>query len=71
MVLSINLYLSLASSIVYLWFEAFPIFFQGFRGFSVIELGLTYFSIVVGGILGAFFYIPVSQKTFTNNMLAN
>lgn len=71
MVLSINLYLSLAYSIVYLWFEAFPIFFQGFRGFSVIELGFTYFSIVVGGLLGAFLYIPVSQKTFTNNMLAN
>lgn len=37
----------------------------------MIEVGLNYFSIVVGGILGAFFYIPVSQKTFTDNMLAN
>lgn len=71
MVLSINLYLSLAYSIVYLWFEAFPIFFQDMRGFSKIELGFTYLSTVVGGILGAFLYIPISQRTFTSKMLAN
>ncbi|KAK6197540.1 multidrug resistance [Scheffersomyces amazonensis] len=64
-VLLINIYIALVYSIMYLWFEAFPIVFYEIHHFTLIEMGLTYMSIVIGIGLAASIYIPVIYRIFT------
>ncbi|RLV88038.1 Multidrug resistance protein 1 [Meyerozyma sp. JA9] len=68
-VLSIDLYISLVYSIMYLWFEAFPIVFVETYGFTLVELGVSYVSVMIGVLVGAVFYISVIYQTFTKKFL--
>lgn len=70
-VLLINLYIGMVYSIMYLWFEAFPIVFLEVKGFTVIEMGVAYLCILVGILVAAAFYIPWIYSKFTKKMLKN
>ena len=70
-VLLINIYIALVYSIMYLWFEAFPIVFVEVHHFTLVEMGVTYVSIMVGVIVGALIYVPIIYKKFTKVMLAD
>lgn len=69
-VLMINIYISLIYSIMYLWFEAFPIVFYEVHHFTLVEMGAAYLSIIVGIVIAALIYMPVIYKTFTKKLLA-
>ncbi|KAG7666332.1 MDR1 [[Candida] subhashii] len=68
-ILMINIYLALVYSIFYLFFEVYPIFFVGARHFTLIELGCTYFSTVIGIGISAVIYIKIIRKIFTQRIL--
>lgn len=68
-VLFINIYIGLVYSIMYLWFEAFPIVFYEYHHFTLIEMGVTYCAVMIGIMIGASFYIPVVYKRFTTKLL--
>lgn len=68
-VLLINVYIALVYSIMYLWFEAFPIVFYNTYHFTLVTMGVAYVSLMVGIVLGALFYIVVIRKMFTIPML--
>lgn len=61
----INLYIALMYAIMYLWFEAFPIVFVETHGFTMVETGVGYVSIMVGVFLGSAGYLPAIYKAFT------
>lgn len=50
-VLAFNMYIGLIYAILYLWFESFPIVFQGMYGFTTGTLGLAYIGLLVGALL--------------------
>lgn len=68
-VLIINLFIGLVYSIMYIWFEAFPIVFIEIHHFTLIELGVSYVSIMIGILIGASFYIPIIYNKFTKKLL--
>ncbi|KAK6463716.1 multidrug resistance [Scheffersomyces coipomensis] len=68
-VLLINAYITLVYSIMYLWFEAFPIVFFDIHHFTLIEMGATYLCIVIGIGIAACIYIPVVLRIYTKPML--
>ena len=68
-VLLINVYIALIYSILYLWFEAFPIVFLGTYHFNLIELGVSYVGVMIGILIGACFYIPIIYRQFTKKLL--
>ena len=68
-VLLINIYIAMVYSILYLFFEVFPIYFVGVKHFTLVELGTTYMSIVIGIVIAAFIYIPVIRQKFTKPIL--
>lgn len=70
-VLLINVYIGLVYSVMYLWFEAFPIVFVEVKGFTLIEMGVAYMCILVGILVAASIYIPVVHQTFTKKLLNN
>ncbi|GBL47849.1 hypothetical_protein [Candidozyma auris] len=70
-VLLINIYIGLVYSVMYLWFEAFPIVFVQVKGFTLIEMGVAYMCILVGILIAAAFYIPTIYHQFTKKMLSN
>lgn len=55
-VLLVDIYIALVYSIIYLWFEAFPIVFVQTFHFPLITAGATFISIIIGVLLGALFY---------------
>ncbi|CAH6720090.1 fluconazole resistance protein 1 [[Candida] jaroonii] len=63
-VLLINLYIALIYSIMYLWFEAFPIAYVVTYHFSLIASGTTYLSTAVGVLFGAVIYSFYIYKKF-------
>lgn len=67
-VLLINVYLGLIYSILYLWFEAFPIVFLEIHHFTLVELGVTYCSIMIGIMIGGLFYIPHILNRYTRKV---
>ena len=69
-VLLINVYIALIYSIMYLWFEAFPIVLVGTYHFNLIEMGVSYVGIMVGILIGACFYIPIIYKIFTKKLIS-
>lgn len=69
-VLAIDVYIALVYTILYLWFEAFPIVFIETHHFSLIPFGTTYVSVMVGILIGAGLYIYYLNKTFTKKILA-
>lgn len=70
-VLLINVYIGLIYSVMYLWFEAFPIVFVEVKGFTLIEMGVAYMCILVGILIAAALYIPVVHQKFTKKLLNN
>lgn len=68
-VLSINLYIALVYSIMYLWFEAFPIVFIETYNFTLVELGVSYTSVMIGIIISAALYIVIIYRQFTKKFL--
>lgn len=70
-VLLINLFIALVYSVLYLWFEAFPIVFLEAKHFTLVELGVSYVSIMLGIIIACAIYIPVVIHIFTKRVLKN
>lgn len=64
-VLAINIYIALVYSIMYLWFEAFPIVFIEVFHFALIPYGAAFTSVIFGVLLGAVVYIYYIFKTYT------
>ena len=56
-VMTTCLYLSLIYAIFYLFFEAYPLIFQGIYHFSIGETGLTFLAIGVGSISACFIFV--------------
>lgn len=54
MVFLLNLYIALVYGLLYIWFESFPIVFEGIYKFNLGEEGLAF----VGILVGAFVVIP-------------
>ncbi|CAD1813669.1 Multidrug resistance protein 1 [Candida parapsilosis] len=69
-VLLIGIYIALVYSILYLFFEAVPIVFQETKHFTLVEMGVTYLSVVIGIFIGGAIYIPYVYKVFTKPLLA-
>lgn len=69
-VLAINLYIALVYSILYLWFEAFPLVYIQIYQFATIPSGVSFLSVIVGVLLAAFFYLVYLDKTYTRKVLA-
>lgn len=69
-VLLINIYIGLVYSILYLWFEAYPIVFSGLHHFTLVEMGVSYVSVMIGILVGGAIYLPVVHKSFTRKLLA-
>lgn len=70
-VLLINIYIGLVYSVMYLWFEAFPIVFYEVKGFTLIEMGVSYMCILVGVLIAAAIYVPLIYRQFTKRKLRN
>lgn len=70
-VLLINVYIGLIYSILYLWFEAFPIVFVETHHFSLIPLGVSYSTILVGIIIAEIFYVAYIVKFYTRKIQTN
>lgn len=54
---------------MYLWFEAFPIVFFEVKHFTLVEMGVSYVSIMLGIIIACGIYIPIVLRIFTAKML--
>lgn len=67
-VLLINVYIGLIYSIMYLWFEAFPIVFFEVHHFTLIESGVAFCTIMVGILLGGIFYVNHILRVFTRKL---
>ncbi|EUC44607.1 hypothetical protein COCMIDRAFT_97777 [Bipolaris oryzae ATCC 44560] len=52
-VLLLNLYIALIYGLLYIWFESFPIVFEGIYGFSLGIMGLAFLGILVGTFVAA------------------
>jgi Multidrug resistance protein len=70
-VLLINLYIAMVYSVLYLWFEAFPIVFLEAKHFTLVEMGVSYVSIMLGIMIACMIYLIVVKKVFTDKMLRN
>lgn len=64
-VLLIDVYITMVYAIIYLWYEAFPIVFTKTYKFTLIQTGVTYFTILVGSTIGALIYMLVIYHTVT------
>ena len=51
MVFLLNLYIALIYGLLYIWFESFPIVFEGIYKFNLGEEGLAFVGILVGAII--------------------
>ncbi|RCK64630.1 Multidrug resistance protein 1 [Candida viswanathii] len=68
-VLLIDIYIAMVYSILYIFFEVFPIYFVGVRGFTLVELGTCYFSVFVGALVACAAYLPIIKRMFTDKIL--
>lgn len=68
-VLFIHIYLGLVYTIIYLWFEAFPIVFYEMYGFTLVEMGASYLCLIVGIFVGICFYFPLIYRQLTKKIL--
>ena len=71
MVFLLNLYIALIYGLLYIWFESFPIVFEGIYRFNLAEEGLAFVGILLGAILviPPFFYYlyKVVEPQFNEN----
>ncbi|KAH4609912.1 hypothetical protein HBI38_123860 [Parastagonospora nodorum] len=49
----LNLYIALIYGLLYIWFESFPLVFEGIYGFSLGIEGVAFLGILVGTLIGA------------------
>ncbi|KAG5421323.1 MDR1 [Candida metapsilosis] len=70
-VLLIDIYIAMVYSVLYLFFEVFPIYFVEVRGFTTIELGVTYLALIIGVLVAVSIYLPVIHHQFTKPILNN
>ncbi|CAH6720088.1 fluconazole resistance protein 1 [[Candida] jaroonii] len=63
-VLLINIYIALIYSMIYLWFEAFPIAYLETYHFTLVTMGVAYMSVAVGVFVGASIYVVLIYKKF-------
>ncbi|WPK26773.1 hypothetical protein PUMCH_004134 [Australozyma saopauloensis] len=70
-VLMINVYIGLVYSVMYLWFEAFPIVFLEIYKFTLVQTGAAYIALEIGIFVGATFFIPMTYRVFTKKLLNN
>lgn len=70
-VLSLNIYIGLIYSILYLWFEAFPILFTSVYHFTIIENGLVYLGILVGALITLACYFVFLYKVMIPAFMAS
>ncbi|EDK39173.2 hypothetical protein PGUG_03271 [Meyerozyma guilliermondii ATCC 6260] len=68
-VLLINIYICLVYSVLYLWFEAFPIVFSEVHHFTKVQTGACYLSLSVGVGLGTIPYLIYLYKNYTKALL--
>ncbi|KAF3406891.1 Caffeine resistance protein 5 [Talaromyces pinophilus] len=72
-VLALNLYIALLYTLIYLWFESFPLVFEGIYGFNGGEMGLAYLGILIGCLLTVppfWWYLRrVTEPRFINGRL--
>lgn len=68
-VLLINVYICLVYSVVYLWFEAFPIVYSEVYHFGIVQTGTCYLSLAVGVMLGTIPYLIYLYYKFTKVLL--
>lgn len=71
--LATNLYLGLVYAILYCWFEAFPLVYNGAYGMSLGISGLPYISLMIGAwvsAVGYFYYLRrVTEKDLLNGSM--
>lgn len=70
-VLLIDIYIAMVYSVLYLFFEVFPIYFIEVRGFTIIEMGVSYLAIIIGVLIAVSIYLPVVHYQFTKPILNN
>lgn len=70
-VLLIDVYLALVYAIMYLWFEAFPIVFLEMKNFTVVLMGVSYLSTIVGSLIGSAIYTWCAYRAYTLKLLKN
>lgn len=67
-VLLLNVYLALVYGLLFIWFESFPLVFEGIYGFNLGETGLAFLGILVGALVAIppfLWYIrAVQEKQF-------
>lgn len=68
-VLFLDAYIGLLYATLYTWFEAFPIVFSELHNFNLIETGLSYLGLIVGGLIALVVYLPIVWMTFTKPVL--
>ncbi|EMG45397.1 Cycloheximide resistance protein [Candida maltosa Xu316] len=66
----IDIYIALVYSIMYLFFESVPIVYAGIHHFTLVEMGATYVSTIIGIIIGGAIYLPTVYYKFTKKLLA-
>ncbi|KAI5951246.1 MDR1 [Candida jiufengensis] len=64
-VLLIDVYIAMVYSVLYLFFEVFPIYFVETKHFTIVELGVAFLSLLIGVLIAACFYIPAIYQKFT------
>ncbi|CAK7897377.1 multidrug resistance protein 1 [[Candida] anglica] len=69
-VLLINIYIAMVYSVMYLWFEAFPIVFLEIYHFNLIEMGVSYVGVMVGVLIAGMIYLPITYKSFSLKIIA-
>ena len=68
-VMFIDLYMALIYAMLYLWFEAFPITFLQTKHFTLVTMGTSYFSLIVGCICAFVLIVPLFYRIFTKRLL--
>lgn len=67
-VLLLNVYLALVYGLLFIWFESFPLVFEGIYGFNLGQTGLAFLGILVGALVAIppfLWYIrAVQEKQF-------
>lgn len=70
MALILNLYSAIILGILYLFFGAFPLVFEGVYGFTLWQTGLTFLGMLLGMLLGALssgFWVKVRARLIQRN----